>query len=160
MLNYSLKKEESHRFVKRYIEDNDKIVEYAKNIRSRGHSNAEAMMIIADKNTLLLLTSNGDVVEPDDKGNHQRPGSGTVDIRCGRPEETGQADVAAADTAQEQATHKRSPVDIVLTHGRGGQIGDHADTLFHQNLHFAGPLLDILTQKDKRSTQNHRNQEG
>ena len=41
-------------------------VEYAKNIRSRGHSNAEAMMIIADKNTLLILTSNGDVVEPDD----------------------------------------------------------------------------------------------
>jgi len=41
-------------------------VEYAKNIRSRGHNNAEAMMIIADKNTLLILTSNGDVVEPDD----------------------------------------------------------------------------------------------
>ena len=41
-------------------------VEYAKNIRSRGQSNAEAMMIIADKNTLLILTSNGDVVEPDD----------------------------------------------------------------------------------------------
>ncbi|MBQ8615285.1 MAG: ATP-dependent protease subunit HslV [Clostridia bacterium] len=41
-------------------------VEYAKNIRSRGHSNAEAMMIIADKTTLLILTSNGDVVEPDD----------------------------------------------------------------------------------------------
>ena len=41
-------------------------VEYAKNIRSRGHSNAEAMMIVADKSTLLILTSNGDVVEPDD----------------------------------------------------------------------------------------------
>ena len=41
-------------------------VEYAKNIRSRGHSNAEAMMIVADKSTLLILTSSGDVVEPDD----------------------------------------------------------------------------------------------
>ena len=41
-------------------------VEYAKNIRSKGHTNAEAMMIIADKTTLLILTSNGDVVEPDD----------------------------------------------------------------------------------------------
>lgn len=41
-------------------------VEYAKNIRSAGHSNAEAMMIVADKDYLLILTSNGDVVEPDD----------------------------------------------------------------------------------------------
>ena len=41
-------------------------VEYAKNIRSGGRSNAESMMIVADKNTLLILTSVGDVVEPDD----------------------------------------------------------------------------------------------
>lgn len=41
-------------------------VEYAKNIRSHAHSNSEAMMIVADKNTLLILTSIGDVVEPDD----------------------------------------------------------------------------------------------
>lgn len=41
-------------------------VEYAKNIRSNGHSNAEALMIVADKNTLLILTSVGDVIEPDD----------------------------------------------------------------------------------------------
>lgn len=41
-------------------------VEYAKNIRSGPRSNAEAMMIVADKTTLLILTSTGDVVEPDD----------------------------------------------------------------------------------------------
>ena len=41
-------------------------VEYAKNIRSRGHNNSEAMMIIADKTTLLILSSCGDVIEPDD----------------------------------------------------------------------------------------------
>ncbi len=41
-------------------------VEYAKNIRSHAHSNSEAMMIVADKNTLLILTSIGDVVDPDD----------------------------------------------------------------------------------------------
>ena len=41
-------------------------VEYAKNIRSGARSNAESMMIVADKNTLLILTSVGDVVEPDD----------------------------------------------------------------------------------------------
>ena len=41
-------------------------VEYAKNIRSKGHSSAESMMIVADKSTLLILTSVGDVVEPDD----------------------------------------------------------------------------------------------
>ncbi|MBE5741369.1 MAG: ATP-dependent protease subunit HslV [Clostridiales bacterium] len=41
-------------------------VEYAKNIRSGQRSNAEAMMIVADKETLLILTSVGDVVEPDD----------------------------------------------------------------------------------------------
>ena len=41
-------------------------VEYAKNIRSGAHNNAEAMMIVADKTTLLILTSAGDVVEPDD----------------------------------------------------------------------------------------------
>lgn len=41
-------------------------VEYAKNIRNGMRSNAEAMMIVADKDTLLILTSVGDVVEPDD----------------------------------------------------------------------------------------------
>ena len=42
-------------------------VEYAKNIRNgAGRSNAEALMIVADKNTLLILTCMGDVVEPDD----------------------------------------------------------------------------------------------
>lgn len=41
-------------------------VEYAKNIRSGPHANTEALMIVADKNTLLILTSVGDVVEPDD----------------------------------------------------------------------------------------------
>ena len=41
-------------------------VEYAKNIRNGVRSNAEAMMIVADKDTLLILTSVGDVVEPDD----------------------------------------------------------------------------------------------
>ena len=41
-------------------------VEYAKNIRSNGHNNSEALMIVADKDTLLILTSAGDVVEPDD----------------------------------------------------------------------------------------------
>ena len=42
-------------------------VEYAKNIRNgAGRSNAEALMIVADKHTLLILTCMGDVVEPDD----------------------------------------------------------------------------------------------
>ena len=41
-------------------------VEYAKSIRSGVRSNAEALMIVADKNTLLILTSVGDVIEPDD----------------------------------------------------------------------------------------------
>ena len=41
-------------------------VEYAKSIRNGQRSNAEAMMIVADKDTLLILTSAGDVVEPDD----------------------------------------------------------------------------------------------
>jgi ATP-dependent HslUV protease subunit HslV len=41
-------------------------VEYAKNIRSRGHNSSEAMMIIADKTSLLILSSCGDVIEPDD----------------------------------------------------------------------------------------------
>ena len=40
-------------------------VEYAKNTRG-AHRNAEAMMIVADKNTLLILTGVGDVIEPDD----------------------------------------------------------------------------------------------
>ena len=37
-------------------------VEYAKNIRNGVRSNAEAMMIVADKDTLLILTSVGDVI--------------------------------------------------------------------------------------------------
>lgn len=41
-------------------------VEYAKNIRSAGRNNAEALMIVADKQTLLILTCMGDVIEPDD----------------------------------------------------------------------------------------------
>ena len=41
-------------------------VEYAKNIRTGARSNAEAMMIVADKDILLILTSVGDVIEPDD----------------------------------------------------------------------------------------------
>ncbi len=41
-------------------------VEFAKNIRNGARSNAEAMMIVADKDTLLILTSIGDVIEPDD----------------------------------------------------------------------------------------------
>lgn len=42
-------------------------VEYAKNIRNGSHrANAEALMIVADKNTLLILTCVGDVIEPDD----------------------------------------------------------------------------------------------
>ena len=41
-------------------------VEYAKNIRNGHRGNGEALMIVADKNTLLILTSMGDVIEPDD----------------------------------------------------------------------------------------------
>ena len=41
-------------------------VEYAKNIRNGHRGNSEALMIVADKNTLLILTSMGDVIEPDD----------------------------------------------------------------------------------------------
>lgn len=41
-------------------------VEYAKSIRNGHRGNSEAMMIVADKETLLILTSVGDVVEPDD----------------------------------------------------------------------------------------------
>lgn len=41
-------------------------VEYAKNVRSGGHANAEALMIVADKSTLLIVTGVGDVIEPDD----------------------------------------------------------------------------------------------
>ena len=41
-------------------------VEYAKNIRNSHRGNGEALMIVADKNTLLILTSMGDVIEPDD----------------------------------------------------------------------------------------------
>lgn len=40
-------------------------IEYAKNIRS-AHANTEALMIVADKQTLLILTGVGDVIEPDD----------------------------------------------------------------------------------------------
>ncbi len=41
-------------------------IEYAKSIRNNGRANTEAMMIVADKDNLLILTSIGDVVEPDD----------------------------------------------------------------------------------------------
>ncbi len=41
-------------------------IEYAKNVRSGGRANAEAMMIVADKDTLLIITGVGDVIEPDD----------------------------------------------------------------------------------------------
>ena len=41
-------------------------VEYAKNIRGGGKANSEALMIIADKNSLLILSGVGDVIEPDD----------------------------------------------------------------------------------------------
>ena len=41
-------------------------MEYAKSIRSAGRGNSEAMMIVADKDMLLILTSIGDVIEPDD----------------------------------------------------------------------------------------------
>ena len=41
-------------------------IEYAKNVRSGGRANAEAMMIVADKDMLLILTGVGDVIEPDD----------------------------------------------------------------------------------------------
>ena len=40
-------------------------VEYARNTRGSGR-NAEALMIVADKDTLLILTGVGDVIEPDD----------------------------------------------------------------------------------------------
>ena len=39
-------------------------VEYARNTRGSGR-NAEALMIVADKDTLLILTGVGDVIEPD-----------------------------------------------------------------------------------------------
>ena len=41
-------------------------VEYAKNIRNGHRGNSEALMIVADKNTFLILTSMGDDIEPDD----------------------------------------------------------------------------------------------
>lgn len=41
-------------------------VEFAKSIRGAGHNNSEALMIVADKSALLILTSMGDVIEPDD----------------------------------------------------------------------------------------------
>lgn len=41
-------------------------VEYARNIRTSGHANTEAMLIVADKDTLLILSSAGDLIEPDD----------------------------------------------------------------------------------------------
>ena len=40
-------------------------VEFARNSRGSG-KNSEALMIVADKNTLLILTGLGDVIEPDD----------------------------------------------------------------------------------------------
>jgi ATP-dependent HslUV protease subunit HslV len=41
-------------------------VEYAKSIRNGVKSNTEALMIVADKESLFILTSVGDVIEPDD----------------------------------------------------------------------------------------------
>ncbi|MBR1988720.1 MAG: ATP-dependent protease subunit HslV [Clostridia bacterium] len=41
-------------------------VEYAKSIRNGVKSNTEALMIVADKDSLFILTSMGDVIEPDD----------------------------------------------------------------------------------------------
>ena len=41
-------------------------VEYAKNIRAGGKANSEAMMIIADKDNLFILSGIGGVIEPDD----------------------------------------------------------------------------------------------
>ena len=41
-------------------------VEYAKSIRNGGRSNSESMMIVANKDNLFILTSVGDVLEPDD----------------------------------------------------------------------------------------------
>ena len=41
-------------------------VEYAKSIRTGARSNAESMMIVANKENLFILTSVGDVLEPDD----------------------------------------------------------------------------------------------
>ena len=40
-------------------------IEFVKNIRS-GAKSGEAMMIVADKETLLILSSVGDLIEPDD----------------------------------------------------------------------------------------------
>ena len=40
-------------------------VEFAKSTRG-AHKNSEALMIVADKSTLLILTGVGDVIEPDD----------------------------------------------------------------------------------------------
>ena len=40
-------------------------VEYAKVIRAQ-RNGAEAMIIVADKDNLLIISSNGDVIEPDD----------------------------------------------------------------------------------------------
>ena len=41
-------------------------VEYAKNIRSNGHNSSEALMIVADKESLLVISGNGEVIEPDE----------------------------------------------------------------------------------------------
>lgn len=41
-------------------------VEYTKEIRKSGRNNAEAMILMADKDNLLILTSAGDVLEPED----------------------------------------------------------------------------------------------
>ena len=40
-------------------------IEYARGVRNGGRT-GEAMMIVADKDTLLILSGNGDVIEPDD----------------------------------------------------------------------------------------------
>lgn len=41
-------------------------VEFAKEIRHHNKSNADALLLIADKNDLFMLTGVGDVMEPDD----------------------------------------------------------------------------------------------
>ena len=40
-------------------------VEYAKNIRNGHRGNSEALMIVADKNMMLVLSGNGEVIEPE-----------------------------------------------------------------------------------------------
>ena len=51
-------------------------VEFAKNVRTMPHgSNEDVMMLVADKDTLLMLSSSGEVLEPE--GNVYSIGSGS-----------------------------------------------------------------------------------